>query len=141
MICKPDPSGPRRPLFQGLWLPAMAMALALAAPAVAATPLDGTWSVDLTADPATPHFKPMNLNLRPDGTVAGSFYDSPILAGRWKAANGRLCVSFRTTDGRGPYHSSACLAGDIVQGQTWAEHRNFLFVWSAKRTDVAATPN
>jgi len=75
----------------------------------------------------------MTLDLRPDGTVSGSFYQSEIQAGRWKAQNGRLCVSFRTTDGAGPYHTSACLAGERVEGQTWAEHRGFVFVWNATR--------
>ncbi|WP_218775990.1 hypothetical protein [Sphingomonas sp. TZW2008] len=66
--------------------------------------------------------------------MTGSFYDSDIEAGRWKAANGRSCVSFRTSDGIGPYHSSACVRGDHLEGQTWAEHRAFLFNWSAVRT-------
>ena len=52
-------------------------------------------------------------------------------AGRWKTDRGRACVSFRTTDGAGPYHTAACLRGDRVEGQTWAEGRNFLFNWNA----------
>ena len=68
-----------------------------------------------------------------DGTVAGSFYDSMIEAGRWKTSRGRTCVSFRTTDGTGPYHTSACSRGAGIEGQTWAEHRNFLFNWNATR--------
>lgn len=109
--------------------------LAATAPAVAEPPetLDGTWSVDLSTDPAKPYVKAMLLRLAPDGTVTGSFYDSDIEAGRWKQDRGRLCVSFRTTDGVGPYHSSACLRGDRVEGQTWAEHRAFLFNWNATR--------
>lgn len=99
----------------------------------AATPLDGSWQVDLTTDPATPYFKAMVLDLRADGTVAGSFYDSTIEAGRWQTARGRTCVSFRTTDGRGPYHTSACLDGETMRGQTWAEHRSFVFLWNATR--------
>jgi hypothetical protein len=99
--------------------------------------LAGTWVVDLSTDPKTPYTKPMALTLNADGTVAGSFYDSEIQAGRWKTDRGRTCVSFRTTDGAGPYHTAACLAGDIVQGQTWAEHRNFLFNWNAKRAPAA----
>lgn len=75
----------------------------------------------------------MTLELQADGTVKGSFYESEILAGRWKTDRGRTCVSFRTTDGAGPYHTAACLVGDHVEGQTWAEHRNFLFNWNAKR--------
>lgn len=109
------------------------VALAAAAPAVAASPLDGTWTVDLSGKPSEPYTKPMVLTLAADGTVKGSFYESEIQAGRWKTDRGRTCVSFRTTDGAGPYHTSACLVGSTVQGQTWAEHRNFLFNWNAVR--------
>jgi hypothetical protein len=99
----------------------------------AATPLDGRWTVDLSSEPGKPYVKLMDLALAADGTVSGSFYDSTIQAGRWKISRGRTCVSFRTTDGKGPYHTAACLAGDHVEGQTWAEHRNFLFNWNATR--------
>jgi hypothetical protein len=95
--------------------------------------LNGEWVVDLTTDPKTPYTKPMILTLNADGTVAGSFYDSTIEAGRWKTDRGRTCVSFRTSDGVGPYHTAACLDGTSVQGQTWAEHRKFLFNWNATR--------
>jgi hypothetical protein len=78
----------------------------------------------------------MELSLKPDGTVSGSFYNSAIQAGRWKRDRGRLCASFRTSDGAGPYHSEVCLTGDTASGQTWAEHRSFLFNWNA----VRATP-
>ena len=95
--------------------------------------LNGAWNVDLTVNPTEPYIKSMHLTLAPDGTVTGDFYDSTIEAGRWKSQNGRVCVSFRTTDGVGPYHSAGCLNGDRVEGQTWAEHRNFVFVWTASR--------
>ena len=114
------------------------MVLAVSVPVVAETPLDGVWTVDLSGNPAEPYTKPMMLTLNADGTVAGSFYESQIEAGRWKNDRGRLCVSFRTSDGVGPYHTSACLNGDSVQGQTWAEQRNFLFNWNAVRSGAAA---
>jgi hypothetical protein len=98
-----------------------------------AAALSGAWVVDLSADPATPYVKPMHLTLNADGTVTGDFYESEILGGRWKVDRGRTCVSFRTTDGAGPYHTAACLVGTRVEGQTWAEHRNFLFNWNASR--------
>lgn len=104
-----------------------------AADAVNPDALNGAWTVDLSTDPATPYQKPMVLALAADGTVSGSFYDSAIEAGRWKTDRGRTCVSFRTSDGAGPYHSSACRRGDRVEGQTWAEHRGFLFNWQATR--------
>lgn len=114
---------------------AFAAALVLFAAPVAAAPppLDGAWIVDLSTDPAQPYTKAMALTLAPDGAVTGSFYDSEIQAGRWKTDRGRTCVSFRTTDGAGPYHTAACLVGESVQGQTWAEHRSFLFNWNATR--------
>lgn len=106
--------------------------------ALQATPADvqamnGRWSVDLSVKADEPYVKPMNLQLQPDGGVSGDFYDSTIEAGRWKKKGDRVCVSFRTTDGKGPYHTAACLTGTTVQGQTWAEHRNFVFLWSASR--------
>jgi hypothetical protein len=99
----------------------------------AAETLNGAWSVDLATDPTQPYRQPMNLTLQSDGVVTGDFYNSRIEAGRWKRQNERLCVSFRTTDGAGPYHTAACLSGDHVDGQTWAEHRDFVFIWRADR--------
>lgn len=109
------------------------MAAAAATSAAAASPLDGTWTVDLSMKPGEIYTKPMVLTLNADGTVTGSFYQSEIQAGRWKTDRGRTCVSFRTSDGVGPYHTAACLVDDGVQGQTWAEQRNFLFNWNAVR--------
>lgn len=95
--------------------------------------LAGNWTVDLSTDPAKPYTKTMTLELKADGTVTGSFYGSVIEAGRWKDDRGRTCSSFRTTDGVGPYHSAVCLDGERAVGQTWAEHRAFLFNWNATR--------
>ena len=106
------------------------LALLLAA---AASPLAGNWTVDLSTEPGKAYTQPMELVLAPDVTVSGTFYQTRIEGGRWKTDRGRTCVSFRTTDGNGPYHSAACLIGDRVQGQTWAEHRGFLFNWNAVR--------
>lgn len=111
---------------------AIVMAAALAA-AAAPQSLNGDWVVDLTPPGGEPYLKGMSLTLAADGTVTGSFYDSDIQAGRWKTGLGRTCVSFRTTDGAGPYHTAACLEGDRLTGQTWAEHRNFVFVWNSRR--------
>lgn len=108
--------------------------LSCAAAVSAAEPsLDGDWVVDLSTDPGKPYTQPMTLTLAPDHRVTGSFYQSEILAGRWKNDRGRLCASFRTTDGAGPYHTAVCLIDGKAVGQTWAEHREFLFNWTATR--------
>lgn len=107
-----------------------------AVPVMAAAPaLAGEWTVDLTTDPAKPYTRPMRLTLDADGTVRGAFYESTIEGGRWKTDRGRTCASFRTSDGKGPYHTAVCLSGDRVEGQTWAEHRHFLFNWTARRAN------
>jgi hypothetical protein len=111
-----------------LLLQAVSPAAAAAAPALA-----GDWVVDLSAKPNEPYTRPMNLVLGVDGSVSGLFYQSPIDAGRWKTDRGRTCVSFRTHDDRGPYHTAACMVGNRVEGQTWAEARTFLFNWNATR--------
>ena len=110
---------------------AVMLVLSLQPPPLAA-PLAGDWVVDLSVTPAEPYYKGMTLKLSADGTVTGSFYDSEIQAGRWKTAGGRTCASFRTTDGAGPYHTSVCQGVSGLEGQTWAEHRNFVFLWRAK---------
>ncbi|SDD44436.1 hypothetical protein [Aquimonas voraii] len=112
--------------------------LVAASPARAEDGLSGDWSVDLASEPGKVYTQPMQLELKDDGTVAGSFYNSAIEAGRWKFDRGRLCASFRTSDGTGPYHSAVCLVDDQAVGQTWAEHRDFLFNWNAAR--VADAP-
>ncbi|SOB79231.1 hypothetical protein SAMN06297144_0443 [Sphingomonas guangdongensis] len=117
---------------------AMLMLAASAAQAQTGAGLAGEWTVDLAVDPAKPYTRPMKLALGADGTVTGSFYDSAIENGRWRTDPGRTCVSFRTSDGKGPYHTAACLRGEVVEGQTWAEHRSFLFNWHATRFGSAA---
>jgi hypothetical protein len=111
-----------------LLLQAAAPAVVVPLPALA-----GEWIVDLSVKPGEPYTRPMNLVLAVDGSVTGLFYQSPIDTGRWKIDRGRTCVSFRTHDERGPYHTAACLVGDRVEGQTWAEARTFLFNWNATR--------
>lgn len=97
-------------------------------------PLPGAWKVDLrVALTDAPYVQPMIITVAEDGTVAGSFYNSEILAGRVGRGQDRKCVAFRTTDGNGLYHSSACLVDGKMIGQTWSEGRNFVLPWTAER--------
>lgn len=121
------------------------VSLAVASALVQTSPLTpqaigGAWSVDLSANADGSYLKAMNLTLGADKALTGDFYDSEILSGRWTAQAGRLCVAFRTTDGAGPYHTSACLVGDRIEGMTWAEHRNFVFIWTAVRPTGVSAP-
>lgn len=96
--------------------------------------LSGEWRVDLRVsldDEA--YSQPMVLTVGEDGVVTGNFYNSEILAGRVGGGQGRLCIAFRTTDGSGLYHSSACLVDGRMVGQTWAEERAFVLPWTAER--------
>jgi len=115
--------------------------LPLAAALIAASPaedraaaLSGVWTVDLRVDlKDAAYTQPMMLTVATDGVVTGSFYNSEILAGRAGSAQDRTCIAFRTTDGEGLYHTSACLADGKMIGQTWAEGRNFVLPWTATR--------
>ncbi|MET0293960.1 MAG: hypothetical protein ABW042_03010, partial [Phenylobacterium sp.] len=78
---------------------ALALAGALQAPPPEVLAMNGRWSVDPSVKADEPYVKAMNLELKPDGSVTGDFYDSDIEAGRWKKKGQRVCVSFRTTDG------------------------------------------
>ena len=102
--------------------------------------LVGRWVVDLRPSTDAPAYdKPMYLLIAPDRSVSGNFYESDIESGRASASNGRACFAFRTSDGVGPYHTSGCLVGDRIVGQTWAEHREFVLNWSAARDLADAT--
>ncbi|MFZ1741998.1 MAG: hypothetical protein WAT93_04045 [Pontixanthobacter sp.] len=114
--------------------------LAGAAIVIAASPsersaaLSGAWTVDLRLGLTdAPYTQPMDLAVAEDGEVTGSFYNSEILAGRAGTAQDRTCVAFRTTDGSGFYHTSACLVDGKMIGQTWSEGRNFVLPWTAER--------
>ena len=99
-----------------------------------AVQLSGSWTVDLRPDLAdAPYSQPMILAVDADGVVTGSFYNSEILGGRAGTGQGRTCIAFRTTDGQGFYHSSACLVDGRMVGQTWAEARKFVLPWTAER--------
>ena len=98
-------------------------------------PLAGEWTVDLRLKLDDPVYtQAMKLTIAADKTITGSFYNSDILAGKAGTAQGRSCVSFRTTDGNGLYHSSACLVDGKMVGTTWAEGRGFVLPWTAERT-------
>jgi hypothetical protein len=121
----------------------LALALQAAAPALIQAPaalppevaaIAGKWTVDLRVKLTdAPYSQPMVLAIAPDRTVTGQFYNSDILAGKAGRAQGRACVAFRTTDGKGLYHTSACLVGGKMVGQTWAEGRGFVLPWTAER--------
>ena len=96
--------------------------------------MSGEWIVDLRPSlDDEPYAQPMVLTITANGVVTGTFYGSGILAGRAGVGQERECVSFRTTDGSGMYHSSACLVNEKMVGQTWAEGRSFVLPWTAER--------
>ena len=116
----------------------LAACLLLAATAASAqqpTPLAGEWTVDLRREPQAPaYLKPMTLTVAPDGRLTGSFYEHAIEAGRAITTDGRPCFAFRTSDASGPYQTSGCLKGEVIEGQTWSEGRSFVLAWTASRS-------
>ena len=103
-------------------------------PAAGAADMAGDWTVDLRPSlEDAAYSQPMSLAVANDRTLSGEFYGSPILAGRAGTSQGRTCAAFRTEDGSGPYHHSACLVEGRLVGQSWGEGRGFVLAWTAER--------
>ena len=96
--------------------------------------LNGDWTMDLRpTNDAPAYLKSMKLKITPQGVVAGDFYDHAIEDGRAFAAKGRSCFAFHTSDQTGPYQTSGCRVGELIEGQTWSEGRRFLLTWTATK--------
>jgi len=96
--------------------------------------LEADWTVDLRPSLEDDSYtQRLELEIDRAGEVSGLFYDGTILAGQAGRGQGRLCVSFRTSDNSGPYHHAACLEDDELVGQTWSEGRDFIQPWTATR--------
>ena len=117
--------------------PALLLLAFVAAPLAAqtaASPMAGEWIVDLRLSLDDEEYtQPMVLDIAGDGSITGTFYYAEIEEGRAGSAQGRDCVVFRTSDGSGPYHTSACLVDGKMIGQTWSEGRDFVLPWTAER--------
>ncbi|WAT18778.1 hypothetical protein OZN62_04195 [Aurantiacibacter sp. MUD11] len=100
----------------------------------AASAMAGEWLVDLRLSLEDDEYtQVMVLDVAEDGGVTGTFYQAEIEDGHAGTAQERTCVSFRTSDGSGNYHHSACLVDGKMIGQTWAEGREFVLPWTAER--------
>ena len=121
----------------------LALALSTITPAIAQTDdhgagqLNGDWALDLRPTNYAPaYIKTMKLDITPQGVVRGDFYDHVIEDGRAFDAKGRSCFAFHTSDYTGPYQTSGCRVGDLIEGQSWSEGRHFLLTWTATRSAV-----
>ena len=100
--------------------------------AVANEFLTGTWRVDLRPTPdAEPYYREFVVSSVEGNSFSGRFYDSPISQGRINNGWGKLRIAFTTADESGPYHHSAVLEGNRLEGMTNSTGRNFLAYWSA----------
>ena len=95
--------------------------------------VEGDWVVDLSVKEDEPYTQPMKIAVGSDKVVSGEFYNSNIDKGRAGRNQGRICISFQTSDGMGPYYHAACLVDGAMIGQSWAEHRKFILPWTARR--------
>lgn len=96
--------------------------------------LVGTWQVDLRPVPnADPYFQEFIVTSVEGKTFTGTFYGTPVTEGRVNTDWGTVRIAFVTTDGSGPYHHSAVLAGEKLEGLSNSTGREFLSYWSATR--------
>ncbi len=98
----------------------------------AETQLLGTWQVDLRPRPdAEPYYNSFVVTSVEGRSFSGSFYGAPISQARINTDWGKLRIAFVTTDGSGPYHHSATLERDSLEGLSNSTGRDFLAYWSA----------
>ena len=98
--------------------------------------LVGTWDVALYFSPdSPPSATVMEVTAAlEDGTLEGSFYQSPFELGRYVIKDDQLIISVVTSDGSGRYQTSGRLsASGLFIGQTHSIGREFLMPWTAER--------
>ncbi len=94
----------------------------------------GTWIVDLRPTPGSdPYYKEFVVTSVQGRSFTGTFYDTPVSQARINTDWGKLRIAFVTTDGSGPYHHSAVLEDDTLEGLSNSTGRDFLSYWSAVR--------
>ncbi|MEL7545458.1 MAG: hypothetical protein AAGJ84_02330 [Pseudomonadota bacterium] len=105
-------------------------------PAAEARQLVGVWDVSLffssSAPPASTVMDIRSVN--EDGTLEGTFYNTPFETARYTERKGVVAFSIITRDGSGQYATSGRLSGDgLVNGQTLSTGRAFIITWEAER--------
>lgn len=114
--------------------PAPSMASAASAPAEMPS-IIGVWDVALHYDASqAPSATSLDIRSEDAGALIGSFYGTEFEIARTVVFNDELRISFITSDGSGPYASSARLLPDgTLSGQTLSTGRGFLMAWTAER--------
>lgn len=102
---------------------------------LSAIDLMGVWDVSLFFSPtAAPSATTMEvLSVNDDGTLTGTFYDTPFETARYTEREGQIAFSVITRDGSGIYATSGRLSqSGLIEGQTLATGREFIMMWAAK---------
>ncbi len=99
-----------------------------------ASQLIGVWKVDLRPKPgAEAYYKEFIVTEVNGKTFSGTFYGSPVSQARINTDWHTIRIAFVTEDNSGPYHHSAVLSGEQLDGLSNSTGRNFLSYWSAKK--------
>lgn len=97
--------------------------------------LIGVWDVALHFDSTQPPSATvLEISAVDAGGLSGSFYGTEFEVARAVSFEGKIHLSFITSDGSGPYASAARLSPDgTLSGQTLSTGRSFLMAWTAKK--------
>ncbi len=100
--------------------------------------LTGSWDVSLffSADSPPSTTEMIISAVYDDGTIDGSFYQSPFVTGRYTQRDGVWIITAVTQDNSGEYLTSGRLYLDgRFDGQTLSRGRGFLMPWTASRSN------
>ncbi len=99
-----------------------------------AVQLIGKWEVDLRPVPdAEPYYQSLVVTDVSDKTFSGTFYGTPVTQARVNTDWYSVRIAFVTEDQSGPYHHSAVLSEDRLEGLSNSTGRDFLSYWSARK--------
>ena len=92
--------------------------------------LTGTWQIDLRPLPdAAPYLKEFVVSDYKDGTLSGTFYDTPFSDGKVNTRWGKIYFAFTTADNSGVYYHSGSMSDGKVSGTSFSTGRKFLQPW------------
>lgn len=96
--------------------------------------LQGSWQVDLRPAPdADPYIQVLDLKVKNNGALAGSFYGSKFKKGVVNNNWPQVYFAFRTQDRNNTYFHTGYLEGEVLRGQTYCPERSFVAPWTARR--------
>jgi CubicO group peptidase (beta-lactamase class C family) len=106
-----------------------------------ASPLTGTWQLDLRPTPnSEPYLKDFIVSEMAGKGFSGEFYGTPFTGGQINSDWDKTYFAFTTHDKDNYYFHSGFVDGDMISGISHSAERKFTSHWTGARKAAAAPP-